>query len=135
MRPDYFSFELLARLTGTRLEAGSSDDTVHAFLAYDKLYRYYSLMFWNFSATPVSVKLDLKDLPYALMAHRRELDAETPSEDENAPLRPLDDITLSSDAPPAEIHLEPYGIQFWLLEPLHWRAQLMAPDPRRPAAR
>lgn len=135
MRPDYFSFELLARLTGTRLEAGSSDDSVHAFLTYDKLYQYYSLMFWNFSATPVSVKMDLKDLPYTLTAHRRQLDAETPSEDENARLRPLDDVTLSSDAPPAEIHLEPYGIQFWSLEPLHWRAQLMGPDPRRPAAR
>lgn len=135
MRPDYFSFELLARITGNRLESSSNDDSVHAFLAYDKLYQYYSLMFWNFSATPVAVNLDLKDLPGPLTAHRRELDAEAPSEDENARLRPLSDITLGSDAPPEQIHLEPYGIQFWSLEPLHWRAQLTGREPQRPAPR
>lgn len=135
MRPAYFSFELLARVTGDRLEADSNDDAVHAFLAYDSLYHYYSLMFWNFSATPVSVNLELKDLPGELTAHRRELDAETPSADENARLRPLNDVTLGSDAPPEEIHLEPYGIQFWSLEPLHWRAQLTGREPRGPAAK
>ena len=135
MRPAYFSFELLARVTGERLGASSDDDSVHAFLAYDKLYHYYSLMFWNFSTTPISVHLNLKNLPSTLTAHRRELDAETPSEDENARLRPLEDVSLGSDAPPAEIHLEPYGIQFWSIEPLNWGSQLMGHDPRPPGGR
>jgi xylan 1,4-beta-xylosidase len=125
MRPAYFSFELLARLTGDRLESSSNDDAVHAFLTFDKDYEYYSLMFWNFSATPVDVTLNLQALPETLRAHRRELDASAPSEDENSRLRPLEDVSLSADAAPAQIHLEPYGIQFWSLEPLNWRAQLM----------
>ncbi|SPE17679.1 putative Xylan 1,4-beta-xylosidase [Candidatus Sulfotelmatomonas gaucii] len=129
MRPAYFTFDLLARVTGDRLEAESDDDSVHAFLAYDKLYNYYSLMFWNFSATPVSLTLRLHGLPGTLTAHRRMLDAETPSQDENARLRPLDDVLLAPDAIPAEINLAPYEIQFWSLEPLHWRAQIMNQAP------
>ena len=46
----------------------------------------------------------------------------TPSEDENARLRPLADQTLT----PAQIHLEPYGIEFWSLEPLHWSDRILA---------
>jgi xylan 1,4-beta-xylosidase len=125
MRPAYFSFELLARLTGDRLEASSNDDSVHAFLTFDKDYDYYSLMFWNFSAAPVNLTLNLRSLPETLRAHRRELDAAAPSEDENARLHPLADVTLISSAVPAQIHLEPYGIQFWSLEPLRWPAQIM----------
>ncbi len=125
MRPAYFAFELLARITGDRLQTVSDDDRVHAFLSYDKSYQYYSLMFWNFSSTPVTVKLKLECLPETLHAHRRVLDAATPFEDENARLRPLDDVTLTPGSTPADIHLEPYGIEFWSLEPLHWRAKLM----------
>jgi hypothetical protein len=135
MRPAYFSFELLAHVTGDRLQATSNDDTVHAFLSYDKSYAYYSLMFWNFSPEPVSVKLDLVGLQETLNAHRRTLDAATPFEDENARLRHLDDVALTSSSAPAEIHLDPYGIQFWSLEPLHWPAQIMGRDLRHPEAR
>jgi hypothetical protein len=125
MRPAYFSFELLARLTGDRLEARSDDDSVHAFLTFDKDYDYYSLMFWNFSATPVNATLNLQSLPGTLTAHRRELNATARSEDENARLHPLEDLTLASSGAPAQIHLEPYGIQFWSLEPQGWPAQIM----------
>lgn len=135
MRPAYFSFLLLARLTGDRLQARSNDDSVHAFLTFDQNYDYYSLMFWNFSATPVDVTLNLQSLPGTLTAHRRELDAAAPSEDENARLHPLEDKTLTSDAAPAQIHLEPYGVQFWSLEPLHWRAELMGNSRHSPAAK
>ena len=115
MRPAYFSFEWLARITGDRLEATSDDDSVHAFLAYDQLYKYYSLMFWNFSATPVTVRINARGLPGTLTAHRRMLDAETPVQDENARLRPLDDRSLKQDSAPVEINLDPYGVQFWSL--------------------
>jgi xylan 1,4-beta-xylosidase len=121
MRPAYFSFELLSRVTGDRLDAQSDDDSVHAFLSYDQAYGFHSLMFWNFSATPVSIKLDMRGLPEALKAHRRMLDAEAPSGDENSRLRPLDDLTLRPGSSPAEVHLEPYGIEFWSLEPLDWQ--------------
>jgi xylan 1,4-beta-xylosidase len=133
IRPAYFSFELLARLTGNRLEANSNDDSVHAFLTFDKVYAYYSLMLWNFSAAPVDVTLNLQSLPDTLTAHRRELDATAPSEDENARLHPLEDVTLTPSAAPAQVHLEPYGIQFWSLEPMHWPAQIMG-NSAHPAA-
>ena len=133
MRPAYFSFELLARLTGKQLSATSDDDTVHAFLAYDDSYEYYSLMFWNFSAVPVTVKIDLRGLPETLNAHRRVLDATTPSEDENDRLRPLPDETFTQTSAPAQIHLEPYGIEFWSLEPLHWSDRIMSK--RRPSTK
>lgn len=130
MRPAYFSFELLARVTGDRLQATSDDDSVHAFLSHDDLYKYFSLMFWNFSASPVTVKIDARGLPGTLTAHRRMLDAETPFQDENARLRPLDDTSLTQDSAPVEVNLEPFGVQFWSLEPLHWRAELMGGEPR-----
>ena len=50
----------------------------------------------------------------------------TPSEDENARLRPLADQTLTQSSAPAQIHLEPYGIEFWSLEPLHWSDRILA---------
>jgi hypothetical protein len=87
-------------------------------------------MFWNFSASPVTVKIDARGLPGTLTAHRRMLDAETPFQDENARLRPLDDTSLMQDSAPVEINLEPYGVQFWSLEPLHWRAELTGREPR-----
>jgi len=124
MRPAYFTFELLARVTGDRLEATSDDDSVHAFLAYDQLYKYYSLMFWNFSATPVTVRINTLGLPGTLTIHRRSLDAETSFQDENARLRPLNDTMLTQGSAPVEINLDPYGIQFWSIEPLHWTALL-----------
>jgi hypothetical protein len=126
MRPAYFTFELLARVTGDRLEASSNDDSVHAFLSYDKSYKTYNLLFWNFSDTPVTVRLDARDLGEAMLAHRRLLDAESPSEDENARLRPLPDVKIEPGIEPVEIHLEPYGMESWSLEPLNWRDQLIA---------
>jgi xylan 1,4-beta-xylosidase len=125
MRPAYFSFELLSRVTGERLAADATDDDVHAFLSYDKDYDIYNLLFWNFSATPVVVKVDAKGLPETLVAKRRLLDAEAASSDENVRLRPLEDVTLSPQAETAEITLQPYGVESWSLQPLHWPDHLL----------
>jgi xylan 1,4-beta-xylosidase len=127
MRPAYFAFELLARVTGDRLGTSSNNDAVHAFLSYDKSYGVYSLLFWNFSPTPVSVSLRVSDLPETLIAKRRMLDAETLSQDENARLHPLEDITLQAGPAPIKVLLQPYGMEFWSLEPLHWKAHLLGP--------
>jgi xylan 1,4-beta-xylosidase len=125
MRPAYFAFELLSRVTGTRLAADSSDDDVHAFLSFDKEYEIYNLLFWNFSEKPVSVTLNAQGLPEPLKAKRRLLDAASPSGDENARLRPLDDITLSPQSPSTVITLQPYGVESWSLEPLDWEHRLL----------
>jgi hypothetical protein len=125
MRPAYFSFELLARVTGDRLDATSDDDAVHAFLSYDKTYGIYNLLFWNFSASPVTIKLQEHGLAETLVAKRRRLDAKSPSEDENARLHPLPDMRLDPSVAPTEIQLEPYGMETWALEPTDWAKQLL----------
>jgi hypothetical protein len=125
MRPTYFTFELLARVTGERLQASSTDESVHAFLAYDKAYETYNLLFWNFSATPVTVKIDAQGLSEALIVHRRLLDAQSPSEDENARLRPLPDVKLLPGSALDEVHLEPYGMESWAMEPVDWEHKLL----------
>lgn len=123
-RPAYFAFKLLARVTGDRLEATSDDRNVHAFLAYDKSYAVYSLLLWNFSPKAVSIMLRLKSSPGKLLAHRRMLDAVASSSDENVRLRPLSDLTFSSDAK-IDIQLGPYGMEFLSIEPHGWPAQLV----------
>ncbi len=125
MRPSYFTFELLARVTGDRLTVDSNDDTVHAFLSFDKSYNTYNLMFWNFSNTPVTVNLDARGLKEPLVAKRRMLDAESPAEDENARLRPLPDLKVIPGTHPIELLLGPYAIQSWAMEPLDWEIQLV----------
>jgi xylan 1,4-beta-xylosidase len=125
MRPAYFAFELLSRVTGARLAADSSDDDVHAFLSFDKEYEIYNLLFWNFSDKPVSVTLNAQGLPEPLKAKRRLLDAASPSGDENARLRPLEDVTLSPQSPSTVITLQPYGVESWSLEPLDWEHRLL----------
>jgi hypothetical protein len=116
MRPSYFTFQLMSRLTGDRLAAESSAGAMHAFLTYDKSYDIYSLLVWNFSTDAVSVDVEAHDLPAPLVAKRRSLDAASPSSDENARLRPLDDLTLKPGAGSVKILLEPFGLEFWSLE-------------------
>jgi hypothetical protein len=125
MRPDYFTFELLARVTGERLGANSNDEAVHAFLAYDDEYKTYNLIFWNYSPQPVKLKMDVRDLKEPLVAHRRMLDAEASSQDENSRLRPLPDVHVTSSGQPLEINLGPYGIESWAMEPIDWEKQLL----------
>jgi hypothetical protein len=128
MRPAYFTFELLARVTGERLGADSSDQAVHAFLAHDDEYKTYNLIFWNYSAKPVTLNLNARGLKESLVAHRRMLDAEAPSQDENSRLRPLPDRKLTPGAPSIQVTLGPYGIESWAMEPTDWVKQLV---PRR----
>ena len=116
MRPSYFTFQLMSRLTGDRLAVESSDQAVHAFLTYDKSYDFYSLLVWNFSPDSVKVEVEARDLTLLLTAKRRQLDAAAPSNDENARLRPLDDLTLKPGSGSVKIQLEPYGVEFWSLE-------------------
>jgi hypothetical protein len=116
MRPSYFTFLLLSRLTGDRLAVESSDRAVHAFLTYDKSYDLYSLLVWNFSPDAVKVEVEAGDLTLLLTAKRRQLDAAAPSNDENARLRPLDDLILKPGSGSVKIQLEPYGLEFWSLE-------------------
>ena len=116
VRPAYYAFKLLSRVGGDRLRFDSSDSAVHGFFTYDPLYLTYNLMVWNFSAKPVHVEVAAKDVPRRLLMRPELLDANAPSYDENARLRPLDHARID----PGELHttvdLEPWGIAFWSFE-------------------
>ncbi len=113
VRPTYFTFKLLSRLTGNRLAAESNDSRVHAFFTHDPVYDLHSLLVWNFSPERRRVVIRADGLTHPLVAHRRGLDASAASSDENVRLRPLEDIRV---APTVEVELEPYAVEFWSIE-------------------
>jgi hypothetical protein len=117
VRPTYFVFKLLSRLTGERLRLESSHASVHGFATHDAALGVYSLMLWNYSGTPVAVDVALEGLPRDVTAVPLVLDATTPSPDENARLRPEDMFEVKRDKARLRLRLEPYDVRFWTLEP------------------
>jgi hypothetical protein len=116
VRPSYFAFRLLSRLTGARLRVDSSDSKVHGFATRDEQYKIDNVLFWNFSQRPASVELILEDLPQDALVRRLTLDALAPSDDENARLRPDRRTRLTKGNHRVKVELEPYGVRFWSFE-------------------
>jgi hypothetical protein len=117
LRPAYYSFKLLSRLTGDRLRFESSDPAVHGFFTYDPMYMTHNLMVWNFSLKPVRVIIAATDVPDRSLMRPELLDATSPSYDENARLRPLDPVKVDKGALKTEVDLDAWGIAFWSFEP------------------
>ncbi len=117
LRPAYFAFKLLSRERGAQLAAQSNDPKVHAFFTYDAEYRTHNLLVWNFSEGPVRLHLDFETVPSRFAAHRRMLDAETASSDENHRLRPLETWPLTPERNTFTLDLGPYGIEYWEIVP------------------
>lgn len=118
VRPAYFAFKLLSRLTGERLKFGSNDAAVHGFFAYDPLYKTYNLMVWNYSAVPVKLNVEGKSVPENLLMRPELLDAIAPSADENARLRPLEPVRVARGNLRTTVDLDAHGIAFWSFEPV-----------------
>lgn len=117
VRPAYFAFELMSRLTGDRLPLTSDDEHVHGFAARDERAGLYNVMLWNFSSEPARVELKLEGLPAGLGAHPIVLDSRTPSPDANSRLRTLDALALPPpDGKAVTIDLEAYGVTFWMID-------------------
>jgi hypothetical protein len=117
VRPAYFAFELMSRLTGDRLPLASDDEHVHGFATHDERAGLYNLMLWNFSPEPTRVELRLDGLPGGLTAHPIVLDSRTPRPDVNSRLRVSDALRLPpADGKPATIELEAYGVAFWMID-------------------
>ncbi len=119
VRPAYFTFKLLSRLTGDRLRLASDSPNVHGFATRDDRYRSYqfNLMLWNFSTAPANVEVAFTDMPGDMTAKPVVLDAVTPSNDEIARLRPEPAFRIESEQPRMRIGLEPYQVRFWSFEP------------------
>jgi hypothetical protein len=116
VRPAYYAFKLLSRLTGERLRLDSADPAIHGFFTWDPLYQTHNLLIWNYSGTPVRVTVEGTGVPGKLLMRPELLDATAPSYDENARLRPLDPVRVQGELR-TEIDLDSYGIAFWSFEP------------------
>jgi hypothetical protein len=115
VRPAYFTFTLLSRLTGQRLNVVSSDPRVHAFATWDADIRKYSLLFWNFSPQTIPLAVSLSGASSPMTAAPEQLDSLAPSDDENIRLKPLPDIAVKQGNSSYQLTLEPYTIYFWEL--------------------
>jgi xylan 1,4-beta-xylosidase len=116
VRPSYFAFKLLSRLTGEKLRVGSSDPAVHAFATHDEKYEIDNLLLWNFSTNKATVDLTWEGLPGTMLKRHITLDALTSSSDENARLRPGPSTRVNKGDHRIKVELEPYAIQFWSFE-------------------
>lgn len=116
VRPSYFAFKLLSRLTGVRLRVDSSAPKTHGFAAHDEQYQIDNILLWNFSGSPASVELVIEGLGKDMLVRRLTLDALAPSDDENARLRPDRRMRLTKGDHRIKVDFEPYGVKFWSFE-------------------
>ena len=116
VRPSFFAFKLLSRLTGDRLRVDSSLATVHGFATHDEKYQIVNLLLWNFSASPASVGLLLNNLPKDILVRQLTLDAVAPSDDENARLRPEPPARLKMGNQTMKVDLGQHAVRFWSFE-------------------
>ena len=118
VRPAYFTFKLLSRLTGERRRLISDDPNVNGFMTRDERFSSYeyNLLLWNFSASPTQVELTFENMPGSMTAKPVVLDAVTSNNDEIARLRPESPFQIRADQPAFRISFEPYGVRFWSFE-------------------
>jgi hypothetical protein len=116
VRPSFFAFKLLSRLTGDRLLVDSSLANVHGFATHDEKYQIDNLLLWNFSEKPATVEIEIGNLPKDSLVRRLTLDATAPSDDENARLRPERRARLTKGNHRIKVELGPYDVRFWSFE-------------------
>ena len=116
VRPTYFTFKLLSRLTGERMRLTSSSETVHGLASWDEKLQLYNVLVWNFSSSPARIRISFTDAASGLMARPIVLDAASNSSDENSRLRIERPVKVRSGETGIEVLFEPYGVRFWSLE-------------------
>jgi len=116
VRPAYFTFKLLSRLTGERLRLTSNAKSVHGLASWDEQLQLYNVLIWNFSSLPVRVNLALSNPPSNLLARPIVLDAMAASSDENSHLVSESPVELKTDKASLRVLLGPYGVRFWSIE-------------------
>ena len=111
VRPAYFAFKLLSRVTGQRLKVEA--EGVHALAAFDEEYEMKNVLVWNFSPEPVSASLEFRGLPKETKINRIKLDPRAPMPDETSRLKFQEPLTLTPSDSKREVVLEPYGVELW----------------------
>jgi hypothetical protein len=115
MRPTYFAFKMLSRLTGNRLEVRSDQPNVKLLAAWDEDQQMLHALVWNFAVqTPprYRVNLRLSNLKgKSWMLRRFRLDSETASNQENDRMRLERAETLGGAGDIQDtFELPPYGV-------------------------
>lgn len=116
VRPSYFAFKLLSRLTGDRLKLDAPEGNIHALASYDDRLRIYNVLVWNFANEAAKVNVTLEGVPARSVLRRVTLDAAAASDDDNVRLRPTASERLQGGTQEVHLDLEPYGIVFFSLE-------------------
>jgi hypothetical protein len=116
VRPAYFVFRLLERLTGDRVAVTATSSTVHGLASHDASLNTFSILVWNYSDKAATVSLRLQNIPAKLTVQPYRLDATGASDDDLARLRPQPVQSLSPGEASLALHLEPWGITMLSLE-------------------
>jgi hypothetical protein len=111
IRPSYFAFKLLSRLTGNRLRLETDDKAVHGLAAWDDKLGLYNVLIWNFSQNPVQVDLQLEGETSELKLSPRVLNATAASDDENVRMTPLQSTHVKPGNMRVGLNLDAYGIE------------------------
>jgi hypothetical protein len=115
VRPAYFAFKLLARLTGDGIDVESSEESVRGLATHDAEIDAYNLLVWNYSDKPARVEIGLRNLPRELSGLRQELHGRGPSDDDIHRIRLLGSVSVDAAQPKLKADLGGYGIQYWTL--------------------
>jgi hypothetical protein len=116
LRPAYYTFKLLSRMAGNKLNVTSTNNKVHGFATHDTKLDMHNLMIWNFSDTATVVSLNFEDLPKDMRVRHFVLDASGGASDENQRLRPDPFIYLKKGTRAISVKLEPFAVHYWSFE-------------------
>ena len=116
MRPTYFVFNMLGRMTGNFVQVSADSGAVKALATYNERMETLHVLVWNFEEnTPAAckVKLSVKNMENKRWNYRRyALDAKTPSNMENDRLKCEKEINGKMSGAEDDFELLPYGINF-----------------------
>jgi xylan 1,4-beta-xylosidase len=115
LRPAYFAFKMLSRLTGNRVDTKSDQPGIKLLAAYDEDQKMYDALVWNFAVeTPPAAHVNLKvdGLGEGNWSMRRiALDSDTASNQENDRMRvERTDRQQNVRAISDSFDLPPYGV-------------------------
>jgi hypothetical protein len=116
MRPSFFAFQLLSRLSGFRLNV-AAEEPLGVLAAHDPDRVLDVVLAWNASDQIVETELQFTGLAVGATVRWQRLDAQTDSNEELRRLRPQQELRLESPNPKVTFVLAPYEVTYWALIP------------------
>ena len=110
VRPSYFVFRLLERLTGERIGVDSSSVNVHGLATVDESLGTVSVLLWNYSEKANDVDVHLKNLPADGNLRRYLLNTTASAIDDTARLESQPMQKVSKGDGLLSFRLEPWGV-------------------------